>query len=204
MPESNFVTLGQVINDAIESSERRMAVSLPGTVVSYSSATQTATVRVGVNRLVPSEADPDVLVSEPLPAVQSVPVAWPRGANFAFEGSLNPGDPVLLIAQDRDIDGWLASGQPADPQDSRMHAWGSAVAIPGLTAAGSFPVPPTDAAALANTLDAILLALKSWAATPPGATAEADIVTLRTALVGPGAPLATFLTCASDVLKLGA
>lgn len=207
MPNSSRVTLAEVLNGALDAFGRQLAVSLPGTVVSYSSSARTASVRVGVHRLVPSLEEPDEDVVEKLPVLQGVPVAWPAGANFAIEGTLVPGDPVLLIAQDADISGWLRSGQPAEPDDARTHSWASAVAIPGVRATGSFPVPLTDAAALASVVDAVFTSLKTWASTPgpadPTQAVEA-VVALKTALVGPPlGPLLAFTSSASSVLKVG-
>jgi hypothetical protein len=54
---------------------------------------------------------------------------------------------------DRDISGWLRTGVHQDPDDTRIHSWSSAVAIPGLVPSSS-PFPePSDAAALASKLD---------------------------------------------------
>lgn len=154
-------TLAAVIGRAVDSKLRNTGVALPGTVVSYDEATQTATVRPGVHRLVPAREVDGEDVVEPLPAVQGVPVCWLVGRGIQVKAKLESGDSVLLICLDRDPDGWLDSGQPAEPGDARNHSWSNAVAIPGLVPASSpFPTP-TDAAALASYLDALITALKA-------------------------------------------
>ncbi len=152
-------TLASVILAAIDSRLRNTAKSLPGTVVAYDAGSQTCTVKPGVHRLVPSrEVDGDDEV-EVLPTLQHVPVCWLVGRGIQVKAELQAGDSVLLVALDRDADGWLDSGQPAEPEDARVHTWNSAVAIPGLVPATSpFPTP-SDSAALASRLDALITLL---------------------------------------------
>ena len=193
------LTLGEVLTDAADARERHFGVALPGIIVSYDSGTQTASVQPAVNRWVPDESSPDEDLSEPLPVLQSVPVMWPKGRNFAFAGTLSAGDPVLLVCIDRDMSGWRSSGAQSDPQDARLHDWSSAVAIPGLVpATTSFSPAPTDAAALASVLDLLITVLRTWTVSPNdgGAALKAAILVAF--------PLVSFTTSASTVLKLGA
>jgi hypothetical protein len=187
----------------VERAMRATGVSLPGTVVSYNAAAQTCVVRPGVYRLIPSLEDMDVDEVEEIPALQDVPVCWPRGRGFSCVGTLAAGDPVLLICQDRDIAGWQRTGQPAEPDDARVHHWQSAVAIPGLVPNAN-PIPvPTDAAALASKVDLLIGVLKTVLAGAASDTA----VKIGTAF--PNVPAATpadvslGVTTASTVLKLG-
>lgn len=190
---------------------RATGVSLPGTVESYDPATQTCTVRPGVHRLIPTLEDMDIDEVEELPALQCVPVCWPRGCGFSCVGTLAAGDPVLLICQDRDISGWRRTGHPAEPDDARIHHWGAAVAIPGLVP-NSNPIPvPTDAAVLASKLDAFLrtvAALKDPTGPTDIGTAMADaqaiIVAARTLTGSSGAGDPGLLSTGSTVLRLGA
>jgi len=206
------LTLGEVLTDAADARERHFGVALPGIIVSYDSGTQTASVQPAVNRWVPDESSPDEDLSEPLPVLQSVPVMWPKGRNFAFAGTLSAGDPVLLVCIDRDMSGWRSSGAQSDPQDARLHDWASAVAIPGLVpSTTSFSPAPTDAAALANVLDTLGRAVATLGGAAPGppsvivatlpdvaAAVNAIILAFRVAwpAIGSG-------TVGSAVLKLG-
>ena len=156
------MSLAELLIACADARERQLGVAMPGIVISYDSGTRTASVRPAVNRLVPASDTPDEDVSETIPALQNVPVCWPRGRNFSLVGTLLPGDPILLICMDRDISSWRASGAVSDPLDTRTHSWASAVAIPGLMPdAPSFVPAPTDAAALASSVLAELQAVKA-------------------------------------------
>lgn len=156
----------EVLGYALDKRERNTAKALPGTVVSYDEGAQTCSVTPGVHRLVPSADDEDVDETEPLPTLQDVPVCWLVGRGIQVKAKLQAGDSVLLIAMDRDIDGWMRSGKPAEPDDARMNSWGSAIAIPGLVPTSS-PFPePTDAAALASALNLLIGVLLAWVPVP--------------------------------------
>lgn len=154
-------TGAQVISMAIDRKLRAVGKALPGTVVSYDAVTETCVVRPGVNRLVPSVQDDVPDDFEELPALQDVPVMWPRARGFSLVGSLGSGDTVFLVCCDRDISGWRATGQPSDPEDVRQHSWGSVVAIPGLVPDTNPFTTPGDAAALASRVEAELNSLRS-------------------------------------------
>lgn len=193
-------TKGAIIKHFVERQLSAMGVALPGTVVSYSSTSRTATVRPGVHRLIPALDEDDADVVEPQPAIQDVPVCWPCGRGFALaDVTLQAGDPVLLICLDRDPSGWRASGRPAEPQDAREHAWGNAVAIPGLAPRTNPIPPPTDAAALASLVDKLITVLKG--ATAPGSTGG------LVSAAFPGVSTSTSphpgITTGSSILKLG-
>jgi len=208
--EANLIgglTLAEVMNSAADARERHFGVALPGIVLSYDSATQTASIQPAVNRWVPDESSPDEDLSEPLPALQSVPVMWPKGRNFSVTGTLAAGDPVLLVCIDRDMSGWRTSGAQSDPQDARLHDWSSAVAIPGLVPSTSpFPVP-SDAAALASLvlarLNALVSSVNTLVANYNSHThAVAALGTSSTTSV-PGTTAASPASVASTILKLG-
>jgi len=196
-------TMAAIIKAVIEKALRSTGVSLPGTVVSYDAGSQTATVRPGVHRLVPTLDDMDLDEVEELPALQDVPVCWPRGRGFSIVGELEAGDPVLLICQDRDISAWRRNGQPSEPDDARVHHWASAVAIPGLVPASNPISVPDDAAALASKLDLLIGALKTVLAGSASDTA------VKMATYFPNVPSASpsdahvGTTTGSTILKLG-
>jgi len=213
--EANLIgglTLAEVMNNAADARERHFGVALPGIVLSYDSATQTASIQPAVNRWVPDESSPDEDLSEPLPALQSVPVMWPKGRNFSVTGTLAAGDPVLLVCIDRDMSGWRTSGAQSDPQDARLHDWSSAVAIPGLVPSTS-PLPvPSDAAALASlvlaelnklwrALEAHTHPVSGAVATP--ATAIATPVAIAGLWDGAASGMNAAASVASTILKLG-
>lgn len=149
-------TLAGVMKSAIDARLRNLAKVSPGVVVSYDEETETCSVQVGVHRLVPSAVEEDLDEVEELPVIHSVPVAWPRARGYSLVGSLGAGDPVTLYATDRDMSAWRRSGEASEPDDARVHSWGSAIAVPGLQAdVGGFDVPE-DAAALASFVDLLV------------------------------------------------
>lgn len=207
----NKPTLTSVINKHFDKRLGALAKGLPGNVVSYDEDSETATIRLGVFRLVPSLTNPDLDEVEQVPDLFNVPIAWPRARGYSLVGTLEPGDPVAVHGLDRDISGWRRSNKASEPDDARTHTWAAAFAVPGLQAdVERFPVPG-DAAALASKMDDIFRAL-SAIAPAAGATpvdAAADCVTkfnvLLTAVraVYPAVPPAqSTSTCASAILKL--
>jgi hypothetical protein len=154
-------TFADVVNTGVNRALRNLGKCCPGNVVSYDSATETATIRLGVHRLVPSWGNEEVDEVEELPALVSVPVAWYRARGVSIVGDLGPGDPILVVCCDRDISAWRRSGAPAEPDDSRVHSWSSAVALPGVQADVEGFEAPGDAAALASAVFAELDALRT-------------------------------------------
>lgn len=179
MTDSATPTFAEAIRIGIASALRNFAVAQPGTVISYDAGSQTCSVQPGVHRLVPSIEDNDEDVVEELPSIQHVPVCWPQGRGISIKGTLEKGDSVLLVACDYDPSGWMRAGSPQPPDDARSHHWANAVAIPGLVPAQSPFSTPTDAAALASRVDAILHALSGG--TPGSGYGASVIAALTTA-----------------------
>jgi hypothetical protein len=111
-------------------------VALPGKVEKYNPITQQAEVKPLLQRAyVDNDGNEDV---DKLPAMQNVPVLFPRAGGFFLTMPVKKGDNVLLIFCDRSIDGYMAStgAVDLDPIDLREHDISDAVAIPGF-----FPTP---------------------------------------------------------------
>jgi hypothetical protein len=143
-------TLSLVIRTAIAKALRNFAVATPGIVQSYNAGTRTCSVKPAVHKLVPSTTDEELDVTEEYPVLQGVPVCWPVGRGFRLNATLALGDPVLILALDRDLSRWRRTGQVGEPDDARLHDYAFAVAIPGLVP-DTNPIPtPTDGAALAG------------------------------------------------------
>lgn len=207
---SEFPTLAEVISVGIDARLASMGKCLPGTVVSYNSTTETATVRPGVHQLLPNWVNDELDDVEELPALVEVPVAWFRARGISLVGDLSAGDPLLLFCCDRDISGWRRSGKPSEPDDGRVHSWSSAVGLPGVQAdTGRFPVP-TDAAALASLLDLVIKIVKGcpagtdagWGAFKTAITTAFPAVTAVTVPVTPPNVHTGLTTTGSARLKL--
>lgn len=154
-------TLTSVINKHLDKRFGALAKCLPGNIVNYDEATETATIRLGVFRLVPSLTNPDLDEVEQLPDLFNVPIAWPRAQGYALVGTLEPGDPVAVHGLDRDISGWRRSNKASEPDDARTHRWTAAFAVPGLQADTGKFTTPSDAAALASKVETALDAIRN-------------------------------------------
>jgi hypothetical protein len=71
-------------------------------------------------------------VSQKLPKLADVPVAFPRGGGYAVSFPIKAGDFVLLVFSERNIGQWRSTGTQGDPGDLGMHTLDGAVAIPGV------------------------------------------------------------------------
>ena len=99
--------------------------ALPGRVVSYDPATQTATVQP----LYKAKFNGEPMQ---MPELLSVPVVMPRGGGYAISFPIKPGDGVQLMFQSRNSDLWYNEGGEQEGFTARMHDLSDAVAMPGL------------------------------------------------------------------------
>lgn len=128
-------TLAEVLKAAMEAHTQDMHVSLPGRIVSYDAATQTADIECGVR--LPLAGEFGEIVYDEFPVFPNVPIAWPKGGGFFLAFPLDKGDPVLLVFSDVAIGEYLSTGNVSEPMDARRHSSGYPVAIPG----GASPDP---------------------------------------------------------------
>lgn len=128
MPETP--TLAEVIRRAWDARMLDVHTSMPGMVVSYDAATQTADVQPMLRR--PMRDQDGERVVEELPVVPGVPVLFPRTASAFVSLPIAAGDFVLLAFCEGSIDAWRGTGDVADPGDERRHNLSHAVAIPGV------------------------------------------------------------------------
>jgi hypothetical protein len=122
-------SLQEIIHAAIASHADGVHVALPGRVVSYNPATQTAAVKPSVS--IPIRTLEGAPSYEQTPTIPDVPVAWTSGGGCTIALFLAPGDPVMLVFSDVSMGDYLASGADADPLDTRRHSMGHPIAIPG-------------------------------------------------------------------------
>jgi len=123
MSEDN---LTDVLDAAIRNRFAELQTAMPAQVVSYDFRTQKAQVKPTINRRF---ADGKV---QSYPAINNVPVIFPRSGGASMTFPVKPGDTVLLIFASRSIDGWTNQGGTVDQSDNRMHSINDAIAIPGL------------------------------------------------------------------------
>lgn len=103
----------------------------PGTIVSYDATTNRAIVKPTLPKRL---ANDEELQS---PQIVEVPILWPAsgGGKAGFTMPLKPGDGVMLVFQQRSMEGWL-DGKNTMPDDPRQFDLSDCVAIPGLQASG--------------------------------------------------------------------
>ncbi len=130
-----LIELTEAIQAALDARLNQAHVALPGVVVSYNAARQTADVRPGVKRAVPTDVE-GIFTTETLPVIPSVPVCWPRGNGQHFAPGLAAGDGVLIVVCDIDPATWVRTGEVSDPGDLRKMDLSHAVCIPGFVPSG--------------------------------------------------------------------
>lgn len=121
-------TLQELLSLAMENRLLEVHTSIPGIVVSYDPATQTADVQPAVQRADPT-SDDDVRFTEP-PIVPHVPVGLPCGGGFYVALPIKKGDSVWLVFSETATGPHRATGEVSVPGDLRRHSFASALAIP--------------------------------------------------------------------------
>jgi len=135
-----------LLRDAIDARVEQVNTCLPGKVLSYDPASQTASVRLTVKR--PMRTDTGGTTTEPLPDLPAVPVVFPRAGDFVLHLPLKAGDGVLVLFSQWSTGEYHRTGEDAvDPGDMEHHGMGSAVCIAGLFS-GAAPAEGLDATTL--------------------------------------------------------
>jgi len=126
-----FADIVRSLQIMIESSLSEINTQIPGTIVSYDAASNRAVVKPDLPRRL---ADDDSL---PAPNIVEVPLLWTAssGGKSTFTMPIKPGDGVMLVFQQRSLEGWL-SGNKEMPNDPRQFDLSDCVAIPGCQPSG--------------------------------------------------------------------
>lgn len=133
------ISLPQVLEAHHDGRMSDVHTAVPGTIVSWDAATQTATVQPMVRKPILS-ADGFMTYVTP-PQIQNVPCFVLRGGGFLVSVPFVGGDPVWLMFSEQSYAEYLQTGQLSNPRDIRRHGIGYPFAIPG---------PAPDAAHLAS------------------------------------------------------
>lgn len=135
-------TLAELIALGVESGKQDIHVSMPGTVVSYDAATQTATVQPGVRRVIFDDGDQQI--AETIPPFQNVPVMHFRCSKLSIHAELQAGDCVDLVFGSESMSEWRQGSETiVTPGDLKRLGLSSPKAYPGLFPKTS-PGPDTD------------------------------------------------------------
>lgn len=122
--------IAEVIRRALDSRIGDILTCLPGKIVTYGDATQTADVQPMITRPLPT--DEEETTHETLPIIPGVRVIFPRASGCWVKFPLAPGDGVLLVFSTWSFGQWLESGEVSDPGDLRQHHLANAFCIPGI------------------------------------------------------------------------
>ncbi len=122
-------TDADMIAAAIDSAMIDVHVALPGQVQSYNAVTQTATVELQVQRVLPQGVN---FVTESLPVLENVPVMFPRTNAFMLTFPIAEGDYGLVVFNEMSIDQWRSKGDNTSPGDIGRHTLTGGVFQPGL------------------------------------------------------------------------
>jgi hypothetical protein len=112
--------LSSMIDDAVRKAMVETRTHVPATVLSFARRPPAGRAEVSVRidmlaRLRTGE-------TMQIPQVDRVPVLWPGGGGWVMDADLSPGDQVVLEVMDRDIAGWLESGDLSEPATGVLHA----------------------------------------------------------------------------------
>lgn len=110
----------------IEENNLDLHTCLPGHVVSFDSATQTAKVQPGIQRIFAQKGPVN------LPELVDVPVCFPGGHDWFLTFPVGSGDECILLFSERAIDFWWQNGGTQLPAEFRTHDLSDAFAIVGV------------------------------------------------------------------------
>ena len=124
-------SLPEALRMALDARAGQIRTALPGVVVEYHRAEQTADIRPTVW--------PD---GEEAPILPSIPVVWPRGGGgylvfpLTDDSKWAPGDTGLIIVCEADIAEWRRTAEVGSPADVARHHLQNACFLPGLVPIG--------------------------------------------------------------------
>lgn len=114
-------SFSHAIRSIVDEQIVNLHTALPGTIQSFNSAEQTATVLLDIDR----EG------GVPYPELSRVPVVFPKGGGYILTFPVEPGDSCLVQFIERDMGPWQV-GEGREPQDARKHSLSDAVCLVGL------------------------------------------------------------------------
>lgn len=114
--------------------------ALPGIIVDFDKATQTATIQPAIMESLQRKM-------QPLPLLKDVPVLFLGGTQHALTYKVSEGDECLVVFADTAIDAWFRSGKVQPPVTPRRHSLSDGFALVGFRSrlralpATAFPEP---------------------------------------------------------------
>jgi len=127
------VSIGEYLNNeeelerrAIENLISNARMAIPGIVVDFNPANQTATIQPAIMEQVNGSCIA-------LPQLLDVPVQFPRAGGYCMTFPVRAGDECLVIFADMCIDAWWQSGGVQAQMEKRRHDLSDGIAILGVT-----------------------------------------------------------------------
>lgn len=118
----------ELLRNVIASYLSDVHTSIPGRIVKYDAATQTADVEIVVQRA--EVAESGATVHETCPVIPNVPIGWPSGGGYSLQFPLAVGDGVWLVFSEASIANWRETGDVSPPGDLERHDISYPVALP--------------------------------------------------------------------------
>ncbi len=125
-------SLATVIRAAMESRLAEVHTMIPGSVISYDSTEQTASIQPMVKQRVPAVSEVDGYIYEQLPVIHNVPVSFPQGGGSFIRWTLREGDKVALVFSEVDTSQFRNLDEQAEPGDDTRHGLSYPIAYPGF------------------------------------------------------------------------
>lgn len=126
-PTSFSPGLFETVNLIIDRYMAEVHTVMPGVVVDYDIATQTATIQPSLKRAIAGQ-----VLS--LPQLLKVPVIFPATATTWLRLPVSEGDPVMIHCAEGSLDAWWTSGGEVAPEIPAKFSLADAIATPGLHA----------------------------------------------------------------------
>lgn len=122
------------IVEYIETRLRDLHTMMPGVIVSFNAAKQTATVQPSIKSVfaITNDGHKAVVSVVNLPLCLDVPVSFPGGGGFCLTFPIMPGDECELRFSERAIDFWYQNAGQQLPSEYRLHDLSDAIAQVGL------------------------------------------------------------------------
>jgi hypothetical protein len=132
-------TLAELLRRFIRDGMERAWFCLPAKINKFEPDAQRVEVQPLLKRMYIENNEKKVMELAP---IVRVPVIFPEGGGFSIRWTLEPGDRVIIVCADRQMDLWLAGqGQQVDPFSRRTHSLDDAIAIPLAPRPWGDPLP---------------------------------------------------------------
>lgn len=125
--------LGSLLNARSRDTSANLNCHQVGVIVSFDPDKQTASVKIAMNKqVVDYSKNPPAFNYLPYPVLTDCPVFMPAGGTGRLTFPIQPGDPCIIIFNDRDLDNWFSGGASTPPNSSRIHDLSDGIVLVGI------------------------------------------------------------------------